>query len=225
MTKKIVFGHASDTHGVIWPEISDESDFVIHSGDGLPNYRRENVKKEEEIKFQSEWVENNIDNYRKWLKGKPFFYCSGNHCFISPVDILKEAGINAVDITNKIYNHEGITLFGFPYINYIDGEWNYECYLDEMDKHIRRLKDVLIDNKVDILVAHSPMANLLDWEKRHYGITLMANMFIYELEEKYWPKLYCHGHVHGSGNQTAKLGSMIVSNAAMSMNLLEYDGT
>src|ERR1035437_9703982 len=113
MAKKITIAHVSDTHGQSWPEIPDECDMVIHSGDGMPNASRGNV--EIEIPFQTKWVKNNVENYRKWLKGKPLLYCQGNHCFINPCPILNENGIETIDLTNKIGLYKGIVFYGFPF--------------------------------------------------------------------------------------------------------------
>lgn len=211
--------HVSDSHGLIWPEIPDESELVIHSGDGLPNMTRGNIPVE--IKFQSEWVENHVEKYKKWLKGKPLIYCQGNHCFISPVEILSKHGIECLDVTNNLIYFKGKSFYGFPFINYIDGEWNHERQLPEMAQEMHKLKDVLLNQKLDCLIAHAPIAGILDLEDGcRYGNTLMANMLNYELDKEQWPKAYCCGHVHASHN-VIKLDSMTISNAATVAHLIE----
>lgn len=214
----ITIGHISDSHGKIWPTIPPECDIIVHSGDGIPNASRGDVNIEP--MFQTNWIKKNLETYRNWIGGRPFFYCMGNHCFVSVADVLNENGVAATCITNKLVEYNGLKIYGFPYVPYFSGYWNFGAKLDRMDKEIKNLKNILTENKVDILVAHSPIANILDFEVEHIGNTLMANMFAYELDEKYWPRCYLTGHVHGSGGTTAKLGDMIISNAACGLNII-----
>lgn len=211
--------HISDNHSRLVP--LEECDLVVSSGDFLPNISRGNRSIEK--KFQLEWIENNLDQIKSWLGGRPIIASDGNHDFTSLCDALQKHGIEAYDATNKIISYKGYNFYGFPWINYIAGEWNYECQILELDKHIRRLKDVLSENRIDVLIAHAPMANLLDLDEtgsRHYGLTLMSNLFMYGLDEKHWPKLYCCGHCHHSGGKIAHLNPMVVSNAATTVNML-----
>ena len=85
--------HVSDTHG-FFPDLPPEAEVIVHSGDGMPNSSRGNLKVEP--RFQSEWVRKNVETYKKWLGGRPLIYLEGNHCFIDPISILREAGIDAV---------------------------------------------------------------------------------------------------------------------------------
>lgn len=211
--------HVSDNHSY-FPQLPEDGDVVIHTGDFLPNASRGNLSIE--IPFQTQWIKSRIETFRSWLDGKHFIFSAGNHDFCTEFcNILNEAGINAVDITNKLYRYKNITMYGFPWVPYIAGEWSYECQIDEMARHIRKLKDILIENKVDILLAHSPIANILDeYQGLHLGNTLMANLFSYELEEKYWPKLYCCGHIHQAAG-VSKLVNMIISNAATRVHTID----
>lgn len=226
--------HCSDTHGYLWPEIPDDCDVVIHSGDGLPN--RSRGRRSTETPFQTEWVTKNVEKYREWLKGKPLIYVPGNHCFISPCEILAKAGIEAIDISNKLYEFDGKKLWGFPFIPYIAGEWAYECTVDMMQREIRKLKDILLSEKVDILVAHAPLYGILDNNATvrdengnltnygdHCGNRQMINMFMYDVPEERWPQLYCHGHLHESWGTDVLTGEgrvMVISNAATTLHTI-----
>lgn len=221
MYDKLIIASVSDTHGFGWPDIPDECNIIIHAGDGLPNSSRGIVEKE--ITFQTDWINKNISKYKKWSKGKPIFYTMGNHCYVNPCPILSDNGIECYDLTNKLVKYKNVTLYGFPYVPYIDqNTWNFTCYVDEMQIHIEVLKNILLNNKVDILVAHCPIANILDIENyKHFGNASMANMFMYDLDESYWPTLYCCGHCHAQGGKYAELKNMRINNAATTLNVIE----
>ena len=232
MSGKITILHCSDSHGTL-PILPKEGDVVVHSGDMMPNASR--GIRHIEYQFQTQWMQRAVETYKRWLDGRPIIYSAGNHDYIlNPMEILQDAGINATDITNKRCTFRGLRLFGFPYINYIDNEWNYELRGQEMANEVRRLKDELIRG-VDILVAHSPIYGILDSNfvtrdpygniksseyGEHIGNRPMADLFSYGLDPEYWPRYYLHGHCHEHwGN--AKLDEMIISNAATRVHVIE----
>lgn len=220
--------HVSDTHGT-FPTLPAEGDVVVHSGDGLPNASR--GKLPIEIPFQNNWIRKNTKSYAQWLNGRPMLYCMGNHCFISPCDLLQEAGINAIDITNKTVTFNGLKFCGFPYIPYLDGEWNFEKRLPEMALEIRKLKDQ-IANGVDVLVCHAPPYGVLDSNfvirredgtlipdyGEHCGNSLLNTLLTYELEKL--PKALLVGHIHEHHSVTEEWG-ITISNAATTVHLIE----
>lgn len=213
--------HVSDTHGY-FPTLPTEGKIVIHSGDLCPNKTRGH--RETEVKYQSEWVKKNALTFKDWIGDRPFLFCMGNHDFTPYVcRILREVGIDAVDITSTRYVRDGVRYYGFPFIPYIEGEWNGEMFPSQMQREVDHLQEEL-EKGVDILVAHAPIANILDCEgvNEHWGISHMANMFSYKLDEKNWPKAYLCGHVHGN-HGTTHLDKMLISNAATTVHLVEVD--
>lgn len=157
-TLRFIATHVSDTHGR-FPILPENKNVVIHSGDMLPNATRGETT---EPAYQQQWVRDHIDDYRQWLDGRKLIYCAGNHDFTDPIEILIDNGIDAVNITNKLHTHEGVTLYGFPYIPEIVREWKYEANPYEMQQRIRKLKDVIEQHNVDVLVTHCPPYGLLD---------------------------------------------------------------
>lgn len=211
--------HVSDTHGY-FPDLHKEAEIIIHSGDLCPNKTRGN--RSIEIPYQSEWVKGNAKTFKDWIGDRPFLLSYGNHDFSPYIcRILQLEGINAINITNTKVTLNGVRYFGFPHIPYIEGEWNCESTVPQMQKEIRRLKDEL-ESGIDILVAHSPIAGILDLNSDYErcGNRQMADLFNYMLDDKFWPKAYLCGHIH-QDHGISSLGDMIISNAATTVNLIE----
>lgn len=217
----MIIAHVSDTHGK-FPPIPKSAEIVISSGDDLPNTTRGN--EEVEPYFQRVWINANVENYKKWLDGRTFIRCAGNHDFCPMLcPTLTDANIPAIDVTNNYYVFNELGIYGFPYIPYINGEWKFESTVSDMSRHVRRLKDILVKNKIDILVAHAPIANILDFAYGdHIGNPQIKDLFEYMLEEKHLPKLYAHGHAHENYG-TELIGNMLISNAATTVNFIKYD--
>lgn len=233
--------HISDCHGfkhrsesgeliTIFPEIKEEFDIVVCSGDFYPNSvwganrKKELIKKE--IEYQNNWLISNLKEFKKFIQYKPFLWSSGNHDWTNPVSILNQNGIEAIDLDNKVVDFNGFSWSGFPYIPQINNNWNFEKDSNEMrqeiEKLINRLKLSNKFNNLDILVAHSPIANILDIDDNrggHLGNSHMANALSYQFTVK--PRAYLHGHIHNCGKMTEMLDGMIVSNAATSWNIIE----
>lgn len=232
--------HISDCHGFkhrlesgeivsIFPEIKEEFDIVICSGDFFPNkHWGANRKKElikEEIDYQNNWLFSNIKDFLKFIKNKPFFWSSGNHDWAEPVTILKKNGIDAYDLDNKIVEYLGITLYGFPFIPQLNNNLNFEKDSNQMrqevEKFIKRLKDADKFNSLNILVAHCPIAGILDFSYNHgghLGNSHMSNALFYQLIKK--PELYCCGHIH-EDHGLKTIDGMVVSNAATTWNIID----
>ena len=207
----MTIAHVSDSHGNhhFFPRIRQDALAIFHTGDFLPNNSRGNVKVE--LLFQEEWVRTNKESLQTWVGDRLFVFCAGNHDFFDPVPLMREWGIQAYNATNQKLNLLGKSIYGFPYIPYIAGEWNYEREIPEMSELVEEIPDV------DILLAHCPPAGILDFEGggKPCGNTSLANRLAYGegLEPAY---LLC-GHFHGSsGIHLCEGGDkrMLVSNAA-----------
>ncbi len=233
--------HFSDCHGFrhrqesgeiisLFPTIKEEFDIVVCSGDFFPNLHwGANRKKElvkEEIEYQNKWFISQLKPFKQFIQNKPFLWSSGNHDWAEPVSILNKNGIEAYDLDNKVIEFAGFSWYGFPFIPMIQNNWNFERDSNDMRKEIQKFIDRLkYANKfdgLDILVAHSPIANILDLDEGrggHLGNSHMANALSYQFLKK--PRAYLCGHIHAQGHKIEMLDEMIVSNAATSWNIIE----
>lgn len=211
--------HVSDTD-TLFPTLPAEAELVVHSGDLFPDLLSSSISKKQN--FQLNWLKRKAEDFKLWLDGRPLLFTSGNHDWISPVETLSQAGIQAYEITNRTLEFAGHIWYGFPYIPFIYGDWNFETTSDQMGQEIDKLAKIILEKEVDILVSHAPIANILDeFNGNHYGITQMANMFNYILPQDKWPKAYLCGHIHDFGGKIINHENMIISNAATKVNLLE----
>lgn len=228
--------HVSDSHSFLVP-IPAEADIIVHSGDFLPNMTRDfygdQAKISMERRFQRIWIEANTPKLIEWIGNRKFIFSAGNHDWVDPTPLMRKAGIDAVCVDNEVYLYEGISFYGFPFIPWIDGEWNFECEPDTMRRRIRMLKDILTDNKIDILVAHSPPYGILDcrivtrliddsitFTDQKCGNVQLTDLLMY-MEEARLPKFVLSGHLHNHYGVVNEMG-ITFSNAATTVNLLEF---
>jgi Icc-related predicted phosphoesterase len=216
--------HVSDTH-TRFPELIGDYNLIVHSGDMLPNMRPR-AKLQEKL-FQRDWIRENGERFKTWIGEKPFLFCSGNHDYIDPCDELKDLGINAINLDNKMIEIDGVKFYGFPYVPYI-GVWNWELIEREMRSAVERLVEIVDFHKIDVLVAHCPPYGILDMnmQRTHIGNVAMINAINYTIRNM--PKLYLCGHAHESrgfqdlivprddGNKLIK-----ISNSATEYRILE----
>ncbi len=201
--------HISDTHGMI-PEIPPNSLAVIHSGDIMPNRSRGLV--EEERRYQQNWLHHHRKQFRQKLGDRLFLFIRGNHDFLETTlmeQILQEAGINAHCLEDKISSHLGLSFYGFPYIPFIAGEWNFEKMAPEMSDLVSAIPEV------DILVAHCPPFGLMAdvQEGKGGGNTILLNFLDYQCARL--PRYLLCGHFHESRGICFYGDSrMVISNAA-----------
>ncbi len=141
--------HISDSHGT-FSELPAGGDVIVHSGDMMPNSTRGD--RDVEPAFQARWLHNNAYRFREWLDGRTMLLCRANHDFTASVQpIMQGAGVNVVDITNRLYEFGGHTFYGFPYVNYLCGEWNFEVTGGEMANKVNGIPW----GQFDVMVAHS----------------------------------------------------------------------
>lgn len=215
------FCHISDTHST-FPKINKDAEFIIHSGDFFPNfvytYQGNLVQ---EAKFQEKWLLDNIEALKNQLNGRDFLFVLGNHDFLHPEimeKILINNNVKAINLTNKLVNYKGIKLYGFPYIPYIVGKWNYEMHIGPMDDAFDVVLSIMNREYVDILVCHSPPANILDLCRyEHLGSTIIYNGLFYKLNKDMFPKYVLFGHIHEARGIFKDSGT-IFSNSATTKN-------
>lgn len=218
--------HVSDLHGY-FPNLPSGSDVIVSSGDFYkhhqrkPNYGPE--RRKEEIEFQKDWLKYKLKDFKKWLDGRPFLWCSGNHDFFNPCELLNANGIEAIDLDEKAVEYKGLVWYGFPWVRYITGEWNWEAepkkWKEETQNIISNLKNNNCLDKLDILVAHSPPMGIVDaikYEGR-VGNPNMLPIIDYALQKPL--QLYLTGHIH-EANGWSRRGDTLYSNAATSYRVI-----
>lgn len=215
--------HISDTHGK-FPQLVGRFDVVVHTGDFFPNsVAVYSGNKTAEMLFQEEWLERQATNVKNWLRGYPFFFVLGNHDFILPhrmEELLNLYGIKTQSLHEKVVSHENINFYGFPYVPYINGMWNYECDHDEMKDNLEKLVDTCNQTYIDVIAAHAPINGHLDWYKGPLGCSDMAFAFDESISKDMTPSFYLHGHIHESNGVTVRNG-LLISNAATTQNIIE----
>ncbi len=217
--------HVSDTHGG-FPKLHGPCDIVVHSGDFFPNsHALYNGDKQEEAKYQSEWLCLNIRNMKKWLQESPFLFVLGNHDFMHPnvmETLLRNEGIAAINLTDQVITYNNVNFYGFPYIPYISGDWNYEREVPEMQIEVDRMVKQLNEKYVDVLVCHAPIHGTLDktWGNEVVGSTVIANALDYKISKDTMPSYYLHGHIH-EAHGIAMRNNILVSNAGTTQHILE----
>lgn len=225
--------HVSDNHST-FPNLPKGGELVVCSGDFLPNATRGDREIEEP--YQIDWLKKRLLTVKEWVGDRKFLFCSGNHDFIDPCELMQSVGIDTVNITNAHYEHKGVKFYGFPYIPWICGEWNNECRAPEMSIKINELKYALTSG-VDVLVTHSPPHGVLDanatqrigrtvlpapWAE-FCGNTFLTNLLSYGVEsipKNIRPKYLLCGHIHES-NGWADVFGLTISQAATTVHTVE----
>lgn len=217
--------HCSDRHS-LFPKLIGDYDIIVDSGDALPNGPKMN--RDREAEFQRSWTIHNLDEYAKFIGDKPFLLCNGNHDFTEQTcDILQSAGIHAYNITNKKFAFRGLNFYGFPYIPFIEGSWNYELIFPEMIHKLDPVIRMINDGEIDVLVPHCPPYGIMDLtpDGRHIGNAALKNAIEYKLAK--WPKAMLFGHAHQNfglinmENPNNPKETMLLSNAALHYRIIE----
>lgn len=217
--------HISDTHGSL-PRLEGRYDLVVHSGDFFPNsYEVMNKNITKEMAFQLDWLSQNLRKIKIWLQGTPMFFIPGNHDFLHPQlteQTLASDGIIATDITEKVHTFLGVNFYGFPYVPAINGMWNYEKEIPEMELEVDKLVKTLNETYVDVLVTHAPLYQTLDLTHGNetIGSTVLSNALDYKIEKNRLPMYLLCGHCHEAHGVSIR-GEMLVSNAACTAHTIE----
>ena len=217
--------HVSDTHGH-FPPLYGRWDVVVHSGDFFPNSQNVmNSNKQLEMAFQLDWLRQQATTIKRWLQGHPFLYTLGNHDFLHGdmmAMTLAEAGVNAQCLHDRNIHVQGLQFYGFPYVPAINGMWNYEREIPEMQIEVDRMVADLNKKKADVLVCHSPLHKTLDLTigNQLMGSTVIANALDYKIEKDNLPSHYLCGHCH-EGNGITMRNGILISNAAVTQTIVE----
>jgi Icc-related predicted phosphoesterase len=217
--------HVSDTHGK-FPRLYGRYDAVIHTGDLFPNSAAVmSGNKNLEMSFQLKWLRESLTEIKSWLGGHPFLYVPGNHDFLNSALMefeLRSIGLEAFDLTDKLLTFRGVNFYGFPYVPYISGMWNYECQVPEMQKEVDKMVEVINNNPVDVLACHGPPYKMLDLTMGNeiVGNQVMNTALDYKVKNEMLPSYYLCGHIHEANGMSVRNG-MMVSNAATTRHIIE----
>ncbi len=217
--------HVSDNHGSFL-RLPGRYDVVVATGDFCPNTQDlSRGNRNLEAAFQLQWLRQSFPTIKAWLQGNPFIFIPGNHDFLAPETIefeLRCAGIKARNASNLLVTHEGVNFYGFPYVPPIDGSWNYERDLPEMQAEADKMVAVLNSTYVDVLMCHCPPYQCLDltYGNINIGSTVLANALDYKISEEMMPTTYLCGHCHASHGLTTRNG-VLVSNAATTYQIIQ----
>lgn len=217
--------HISDTHGG-FPRLTGRYDLVIHTGDFFPNsYEVMNKNITKEMAFQLDWLTQNLTNMKRWLQGTPFMFIPGNHDFLHHAlmeQTIASEGISVIDATEKVVTFGGVNFYGFPYVPAINGMWNYEREVPEMEQEVEKMVTALNDRYVDVLLTHAPLYQILDLTHGNeaIGSTVISNALDYKVKKEMLPLHLLCGHCH-EANGVAVRGEMLVSNAACTYHTIE----
>lgn len=214
--------HVSDTHGK-FPELKGYGQVVVHSGDFCPDFI---CNDNQPAYYQEIWLKEKVVQIKNWLNGRPLLFCLGNHDHISPTvfeKVLKDAGIEAYDLTEKVVVYGSVNFYGFPYVPTINGKYAYECNIYQMQDRVDAMLAVTEVMYIDVIVAHCPPANCLDYDHyqdRHFGNTSLTQALDYKWSRDMLPQAILVGHIHSNNGVTIKNG-VLISNAATTQNIIE----
>lgn len=217
--------HISDCHGH-FPDIHFKNNIIINSGDWFPDCSSAWSKKSVKEERQKEYFYKNINKIKSWIGSKPYFFINGNHDFVKSDDLenmFQTNGINAKSLENKIVSYENLTMYGFPYAPYINGNFNYELTPDDMVYKVNELINILDTNFVDVLVLHCPIKGELSSETfTDYGNLILRDKLL-SLDKDKIPGLILCGHLHeASGVKYSYDFDSLIINSALTINSIDY---
>lgn len=208
--------HTSDTHGGM-PALQADGDIIVHSGDMMPN--RSFGIREIENAFQGYWVHDNVERMKAWIGERPFLYTPGNHDYVDPTPVMRDAGIDARLLCNGSLTIEGVRFYGSPWTPEFYG-WNWMCAdAAEMRDNLQSAVDGFEEGTIDVFVCHGPMFGVLD---RNASGERCGSKVLREVMQsaEHPPKLFLHGHIHEACGVQGWSRGVIVSNAACSQRVL-----
>lgn len=202
--------HVSDNHGSLTMPIDRSelltADIIVHTGDFMPN-RTRGIRPVEET-FQRAWLEENVERIKDYVAGNRVLYVPGNHDYIDPAPFLQAHGVDVINIADREHVENGVRFYGFPWVPWFCGEWNFEISATEMDLRFRDVPEC------DVLCCHSPIFGVLDrnYEGERCGSTVIR---MHLQNRGILPRWFLHGHIHECGGSIqAWSRGMTVSNQA-----------
>lgn len=219
--------HISDTHGS-FPTLPEDIQVVVHSGDFMPDcpmfgmsmFHRPMPDGVASFRYQRNWISHHKKQLRKWLDGRIFLLCRGNHDFYDPCNDLRRIGVDARTLCEgTIQEVGGVRFIGFEYIPVTGGGWANELGIQAMSEEVQKIVDVFDRNEADVLVAHCPPYGILDMSgERRFGNTGLIDALNYKFRRL--PKAILCGHIHENHGEFDFEG-VLISNAATVQRVVE----
>src|SRR5690606_6580015 len=102
---------------------------------------------QKEYERQTNWLLKHNEFINSWAK-KDIIFCSGNH------DYINYSSETFINCTNKLIEYNGYKIYGFPYIPFYSGRWNYELPLQKSIEIVNSIYRNI--QNIDILITHCP---------------------------------------------------------------------
>jgi Icc-related predicted phosphoesterase len=128
-------------------------------------------------------------------------------------------GIKAINLTNKLVNFEGDKFYGFPYVPYIEGNFNYELHPADMLNEIHKARTNFPSEGDWTLVAHAPIRGILDELNNGEKIGNVQLLNVIDFFEFNHPSRLLCGHIHES-HGIARYKDILCSNAATTQHII-----
>ena len=184
MKKTIVL--MSDNHSN-WNVDVPDGDIFIHCGDWSYTGSLQSL-----VKF---------NDFLGRLPHKHKLYIPGNHelGFEQNYNLYQDTITNGTNINGQTLEIDGLRFFGCSYTPSY-GRWAFMADDDQR----KRYWETLSPDTVDVLITHGPAFGLADQaipdESEHLGC-----IHLRKYVERVTPKVFAHGHIHGSGGMITPL--------------------
>jgi Icc-related predicted phosphoesterase len=227
--------HGSDWHGI--PQECPEADLYVFTGDMLDNfpikdrdpgsytYRRWRIDPVHERKVQTMWIEKfvNEGGMGRFLGSPdaPILLVRGNHDFIGIAPLFGGCNVVHEFKENELVDVLGLKATGHRGIPFIFGTWS-----DEEEKIVlkNRFRDM---PPADLYLTHYPLAGMLDNSLGpdggqggiQYGLD---GGLVDHLLYRGTPAVHMFGHIHECGGNVRRIGDVQFSNAATTVNVIDF---
>jgi Icc-related predicted phosphoesterase len=178
------------------------------------------VDRPREVQMQRDWMRQNPFRKTMGISEKvPVVCVRGNHDF---TDLSEWIGGDVWEVTEDSSRYviiNGIKIGGLRGIREMIGEWSDELNEDVFQERVRALPKDL-----HILLSHTPPQGILDgYESHHFGTPSIVNYINRRTMAENADKiLHCFGHVHEMGGHVLDEGGVIFSNAATTINFINF---
>jgi Icc-related predicted phosphoesterase len=228
--------HGSDWHG--FPRHCPEADLYIFTGDMYPDYPERDrsgkpcrIDPERSREMQARYAKTFAEQggMRRYLKSPdaPVVLVRGNHDWVDLAPLFDGCNVVHEFISNELVEVQGLKITGHRGIPYIDSSWSDEETQTDLKERYRAMP------MADIYVTHYPPSGVLDSaggaeyssvsgaktrSYESYGLEGLADFLLYRGDRA----LHVFGHIHECGGHVVKHGSVYFSNAACSVNEIDF---
>lgn len=214
----MIISHYSDTHGLFhkyaFHQPDPDAELIVHSGDFCANYRPQTPTLE--TPWQEDWIRTHKAHWNRVFGDKPVLLVPGNHDFCNVAAALREVGVDAHDLHDDWYEHEGRVFAGFKYVPLIGSNirWMNETDDRSMEHLVQIFTDDWLRHPADVLVSHCPPHGIRDMANGwNLGSCHLSDFLVRMQAINKHPQWMLCGHIHESAG-FAMHGRVTVSNAA-----------